>query len=143
MDLFVLIFWLLTAVGGFYMFGVTVRSDNTSSGATESHLPSVVVFSHMALALAGLAVWAWYMSADDEAIAWGALATLLVVASLGTFMFVRWQKDRRGDEAAVARRREELAEQQIPSAVVHMHGAFAAMTILLVLLSALGVTLSR
>ena len=143
MDLFVLIFWLLTAVGGFYMFGVTTRSGNTRSGATESNLPSVVVFSHMALALAGLAVWGWYMNAEDAAIAWGALATLLVVAALGTFMFVRWQKDRRGTEAEVARRREVLAEQQIPSPVVHMHGAFAAVTILLVLLSALGVNLSR
>ena len=143
MDLLVLIFWLLTAVGGFYMFGLTTRSGNTHSGATRSNLPSVVVFSHMALAVAGLAVWALYMSNGSDALAWSALATLLVVAALGAVMFLRWRKDRTGDEAEVARRREELAEQQIPSLVVHAHGASAFMTILLVLLAALGVSLSR
>lgn len=144
MDLLVLIFWLLTVMGGLYMFGLTTRSGNTHSGATKSHLPSAVVFSHGALALAGLAVWAIYMTTDDEdALAWGAFATLLVVAALGTHMFLRWHKDRKGSEAEVARRREQLAEQQIPSAVVHFHGATAGATIVLVLLTALGVTLSR
>jgi hypothetical protein len=139
MDLMALTFWLLTAVGGFYMMGITTRSGNTRSGATESHLPSVVVFSHMALAMAGLGVWALYMGYNDDGLAWGALGTLLVVAALGTFMFLRWTKDRRGSEAEVAARRERLAEQQIPSAVVHIHGAAAFVTIVLVLLAALKV----
>lgn len=139
MDLMALTFWLLTAVGGFYMMGLTTRSGNTHSGATESHLPSVVVFTHMALALAGLAVWALYMGYNDDYLAWAALGTLLVVAALGTFMFLRWMKDRRGSEAEVAARRERLAEQQIPSTVVHIHGATAFLTIVLVLLAALKV----
>jgi manganese efflux pump family protein len=139
MDLMALTFWLLTAVGGFYMMGVATRTGNTRSGATESHLPSVVIFTHMALAMTGLAVWALYMGYNEDAFAWGALGILALVALSGGFMFLRWKKDRRGSEAEVAARRERLAEQQIPSPVVLIHGASALVTIVLVLLAALHV----
>lgn len=134
-----LTFWLLTAVGGFYMMSVAARTGNTHSGATESRLPSTVIFSHMALAMTGLVIWALYMGYNDDALAWAALATLVVVAILGTFMFVRWQRDRMGTAEEVAERKERLAEQQIPSFVVHFHGAAAFVTIVLVLLAALKV----
>ena len=143
MALMALTFWLLTSVGGFYMMGVTARSGNSDSGATESNLPSLVVFSHMALAMTGLAAWAAYMGTGEDVLAWGSLAVLGVGAVRGTSMVLRWSKDRRGIEAEVARRRERLAEQQIPSAVVHLHGVTALATIVLVLLAALHVGNAR
>jgi small-conductance mechanosensitive channel len=139
MTLMALTFWLLTAVGGFYMMAVAARTGNTSSDATESHLPSVVIFTHMAMAMTGLAVWALYMGTAADGLAWGALGILVLVAASGLHMFLRWKKDRRGSDAEVMARRERLAEQQIPSPVVLIHGASAAATILLVLLAALHV----
>ena len=137
MDLMALTFWLLTAGGGFYMMGIATRTGNDASAATDSNLPTAVIFTHMALAVAGLGVWALFMGNNEDALAWGALGTLLVVAALGAFMFLRWKKDRRGSEAEVAARRERLAEQQIPSAAVMVHGITAFATIVLVLLAAL------
>jgi hypothetical protein len=139
MSLMALTFWLLTAVGGFYMMGVAARTGNTRSGATESHLPSFVIFTHMALAMTGLAVFAIYMGTAADGLAWGALVILALVASSGLHMFFKWKKDRRGSEAEVARNRERLAEQQIPSPVVLIHGVTAFATIVLLLLTALKV----
>ena len=134
-----LTFWLLTAVGGFYMMAVAARTGNTHSGATESNLPSIVIFTHMAMAMTGLAVFGLYMGTAADGLAWGALGILVLVAASGLHMFFKWSKDRRGSEAEVARKRERLAEQQIPSPVVLIHGASAFVTILLVLLTALKV----
>jgi small-conductance mechanosensitive channel len=139
MTLMALTFWLLTAVGGFYMMAVAARTGNSYSGATESHLPSFVIFTHMALAMTGLAVFGLYMGTAEDALAWGALGILVLVAASGLHMFYTWKKDRRGTEAEVARRKERLAEQQIPSPVVLIHGVTAFATILLVLLAALKV----
>lgn len=138
MDLAALIFWLLTAAGGAYMMGISMRSGARTSTADESHLPAPVVFSHAGLALLGLAVWGVYMASEEDALTWVALVTLLVVAALGGALVHRWLKTRRGNRAT-AELEEHVAEQQIPTAVVVMHGVGALVTILLVLLTALGV----
>jgi hypothetical protein len=139
MELAALGFWIATAVGGLYMLGVTLRTGRRKDAATgigetlESRLPSGVVFAHGSLALGGLALWAVHMIVDESATAWSAVVVLVLVAAGGTFMFVRWQADRIGDPEEVAAKRAQLAEQQIPSLVVHMHGALALLTFLAVL----------
>src|SRR3712207_6633389 len=135
MQLAVLGFWIATGLGGLYMFGYTVTRGKDHTGATRTNLPSLVVFSHMSIALAGLGVWMGYMASRDQPWAWASLGVLLVVAALGGTMFVRWLRDRHG--AGAERRKAELAEQQIPSAAVHMHGFLAFVTIVLTLLAAL------
>jgi manganese efflux pump family protein len=139
MELAALTFWIATVAGGLYMMGVTLRSGSKQDPATgvgdtlESRLPAGVVFGHGSLALAGLALWAVHMSVDERATAWSAVVLLVLVAAGGGFMFMRWQADRRGDPEEVAAKKARLAEQQIPSLVVHLHGAFALLTFLAVL----------
>jgi hypothetical protein len=137
MDLAALGFWIATAIGGLYMLGVTMRSGNQSSEAVDSHFPAWVPFTHGFLALSGLGVWTLFMGYGDQTLAWGSLGVLIVVGLLGGFMLHRWKKDQRGTPEEVAERRERLAEQQIPSSAVAMHGLMALGTVLFVVLSAL------
>jgi hypothetical protein len=135
MPLAVLGFWIATGLGGLYMLGFTLSHGRDRTGASRTHLSSTVVFSHMSFAVAGLAVWIGYMATRDQPWAWASLIVLVVVALLGGAMFVRWTLDRHGPGAE--KRKAELAEQQIPSAAVHMHGFLAFVTIVLTLLAAL------
>jgi hypothetical protein len=136
MELAALIFFIATAIGGLYMMGVTLRTGSQPEGADrplETHLPSLVVFGHGALAVGALALWAVHMAVNEAVTAWATVGVLVLVAGGGTFMFLRWHKDRRGTPEEVATREERLAEQQIPSPVVHLHGALALCTFLAVL----------
>jgi preprotein translocase subunit SecG len=143
MPIAALITWLITAGFGFFMLtrwigrGGLRRADG---GAT--HFPPARVFSHFGLAAAGLIVWIIYLVTDTSILAWIAVADLVLVALLGGLLVRQWAKDgraamgagRRSDAAQV-----DLAEQHIPRAPVVLHGVFAVSTLVLVLLSALGV----
>jgi hypothetical protein len=136
MELAALGFWIATAIGGVYMLGVTMRPGRNESGATESHLPPLLVFGHGSLALLGLALWMVHMVMDEAVTAWLTVATLVLVLGGGTLMFVQWMKDRLGGGPETVDGEPRLAEQQIPSPVVHLHGALAAVTVVLVVLVA-------
>ncbi len=119
--------------------------------------------AHVLLALGGLLIWIGYVIADQDRLAWIALGAMLLAATLGVFMATRWvgvyratREIRRslaeqqagrltllGDSAGVATL-EVVAdigppERNFPLPVVIAHGTFAAVTITLVLLTALGV----
>jgi hypothetical protein len=100
------------------------------------------VFTHFGLAAAGLVTWIVYLVTDSAVLAWIAFADLVLVALLGGLLVRRWAKD--GRSAMNADRRSDaaeldLAEQHIPRAPVVLHGIFATSTMVLVLLSALGI----
>jgi hypothetical protein len=136
MELAALGFWIATAMGGLYMMGITLRPGISESAATESHLPPLVVFGHASLAMMGLALWAVHMVVDEPWTAWLTVATLVLVLGGGTLMFLIWMKDRHGGNLETVEGQPRLAEQQIPSPVVHLHGALAAVTVVLVVLVA-------
>jgi uncharacterized membrane-anchored protein len=123
-----LITWLVTAVGGFVMLGMWIsRGGHRPDSGTR--LAPGLVFGHFALAVIGLVVWIIYLVADTTALAWVAFVVLLPVALLGFTMFARW----------IPARRAGTAESRFPVPVVLGHGLFAAATLVLVLLVALGV----
>lgn len=135
MGIAALITWLVTAVLGFTMLGLWVargglRAVRAGAGAgAPSRFAPGLVFSHFLLAAAGLVVWIVYLVADAEALTWVAFGLLLVVAILGDVLFVRWYKGRGSGSA----------ESGLPKPVVYAHGLFAVTTVILVLLTALGV----
>ena len=122
-----------------------------------------VISGHATLAVAGLAVWVTYLITDNNQFAWATLAILTAVVSLGLTMAVRWiavyrasARPVRVRAAAVAgaagsgavagvnagdRDRDVLVppERHFPVTVVIGHGIFAAATVVLVLLTTLGV----
>ena len=128
MDIAALITWLLTAVGGFVMLGMYISKGGHRAGGAETRLAPGLVFGHFALAAIGLVVWIIYVIAGGEALAWTAFVLLLPVALLGFTMFARW----------LSSRKASTVEANFPLMVVLGHGLFAATTLVLVLLTALG-----
>ncbi|PXX62373.1 hypothetical protein DFR70_107241 [Nocardia tenerifensis] len=135
MSVAALILWLLTAGGGFFMLGTWIAKGGTRQ-PNSSHLPAPVIFGHFLLAAAGLVVWIVYLAVDNDALAWVAFVLLLPVALLGFAMLLRWLPVYR---ARTATESPEPPERHFPVAIVVGHGALAVATVILVLLTALGV----
>jgi hypothetical protein len=152
MRIAALIAWVLTAGGGFVLLGRWIAAGGLrqQDGGT-TRFPAGLVFGHFALAAAGLVLWIIYLLLDAGSLTWVALAVLVVVALLGFTMFSRWLPSRRptrevpagvsaggrpsGAGAATA---VEPAERRLPLPVVAAHGLLAVATVVLVLLTALG-----
>ncbi|TQC41320.1 hypothetical protein EEB14_55615 [Rhodococcus sp. WS4] len=147
MGIAALITWLLTAVGGFYMLSVWIAKGGPRR-PSASHFPPALIFGHLALAVVGLVLWIIYLLTDTDALAWVAFIVLLPVAALGFTMLVRWIPSYRARAAvtatapgatAGAATEQVPAEKHFPVVVVAGHGLFAVVTVVLVLLTALGV----
>jgi hypothetical protein len=151
MSIAALITWLITAGLGFFMLvRWATRGGLRKVEGAGTHLPPARVFTHFGLAAAGLIVWIIYLITGSVLLAWIAVADLVVVASIGLLMARQWAKDGRAAMAAAtagaapgAVRSEaagvDLAEQHIPRPPVVIHGLFAVSTLVLALLTALGV----
>ena len=140
MAIAALVTWLVTAGLGFFMLMRWVRRGGMRRGPdAATHFPPALVFAHFGLAAAGLVVWIFYLATDSSVLAWLAFADLAMVAILGGFLVRRWTLDGRDAMAAGASSPPaDLAEQHIPRPPVVVHGVFAVSTVVLVLLSALG-----
>ncbi|MEW2433013.1 hypothetical protein AB0952_02305 [Streptomyces caniferus] len=141
MDIAALITWVITALGGFSMLGTWLSRGGAKAG--NSRLPVPVVFGHFALAAIGLVVWVIYVITDKDALAWTAFGLLVPVALLGFAMLARWIPVHRARAAAAAPaatgQQSAPAERYFPVPVVAGHGLFAVVTVVLVLLTALGI----
>jgi len=136
-----LITWVITAGGGFVLLSIwLMRGGMRQEPEAGNRIRPPLILSHFLLAAAGLVVWIIYLAADKKALAWIAFAILAVVALLGWTMFAIWVRRRQtragGLETATP---GTPAEQHFPVAVVTLHGLLAVTTVVLVLLTALGV----
>jgi hypothetical protein len=151
MPVAALVTWIITALGGFYMLATWI-SKGGHRQPSSSHFPPAVIFGHFALAAGGLIVWIIYLATDSDALKWIALVILLLVALLGFTMLAKWlptyrshmrsTTDAATSHAAPAQTtpaETAPAESHFPIAVVAGHGIFAVVTLVLVLLTALGV----
>jgi len=156
-DVAALILWILTAGGGFYLLATWIANGGarrTDTG-TGSNFPTPLIFGHMLLAAAGLIVWIAYLASDSDAAGWIAFTLLAVVALLGFTMFAKWIPTYRAAQAAPGRVTARAApsappaststsvtgpaERHFPLPIVIGHGLLAATTLVLVLLTMLGV----
>ena len=153
-----LIVWFITALWGLYMLAVwLIENDATRQGTAASRLPLPVILAHVTFAVTGLGVWVAYLLVDRPALAWTAVGILVVIALLGLSMFARWIPVYRmaDDEVSVPvgaaaagapgaapgmpSLREVPAEGSFPLLIVLAHGVFAVSTVVLVVLTALGI----
>ena len=164
-----LLTWVVTALGGLFLLAIwLIEYDPDFQRAAATRLPVPVISGHATLAILGLATWVTYLITDNDQFAWATLAILAAVVSLGLTMATRWvvvyrstAKPARARVAAVAagpggaagmvgsghlssasdRAREYLVppERHFPVAVVIGHGVFAFTTVVLVLLTVLGI----
>jgi hypothetical protein len=170
MSLFALAIWITTAAGGLYLLSIwLIEYDKDFQSVAATRLPPAVLAGHVLLAGGGLLVWIGYLIFDSDRLAWLAVAALVLAATLGLVMAVRWIGVYRAGRAAAADHKARQAghltlvsssspvtvlappdqlglpaepappERNFPLPVVIAHGAFAAATITLVLLTALGV----
>lgn len=141
MEWAALITWIVTAGGGFVLLATWLKHGGVRrAGEAGRRIRPPVIFSHFVLAAAGLVLWIVYLGTDSEALAWIAFIVLAVVALLGFTMFAVWLGQRGGRRVAeVSAAPAEPPEQRFPVPVVGLHGVLAATTLVLVLLTALGV----
>jgi len=136
-----LIAWVITAGGGFVLLSIWLaRGGMHQQQESGSRIRPPLILSHFLLAAAGLIIWIVYVVNDKDTLAWIAFAILAVVALLGWTMFAIWFRRRqrqagRSEPAASG----APAEQNFPVSVVALHGLLAVTTVVLVLLTALGV----
>lgn len=150
-----LVSWLLTATLGLYMFTIwLIEDDGQEGGAGYRRLRAPVVFSHVGLAVIALVIWLVHLYIDLGRLAWVPIALLAVVAVLGVTMFTRWvpvhrlanAQARQLAEARVGADGSPLPvlpvtglppERNFPVTVVALHGIFAVITVVLVLIATL------
>jgi hypothetical protein len=155
MSLIALFAWITTAAGGMYLLSVwLIEYDRDFHAVAATRLPPLVLASHVVLAGGGLLIWADYLVFDQEYVAWFAVAAILAAATFGVVMAARWigvYRDGRArspqlvvashdGRVAVLDRPRQVGppERNFPLLVVIAHGAFAALTITLVLVTAVG-----
>jgi hypothetical protein len=140
MEWAALIAWVITAGGGFVLLSIWLARGGMRQQQAGSQIRPPLILSHFLLAAGGLVVWIVYLASDKDALAWVAFVILAVVALLGWTMFAIWLRRRRarvvGTEVAAP---GVPAEQHFPVSVVALHGLLAVTTVVLVLLTALGV----
>jgi hypothetical protein len=136
-----LITWVLTAGGGFVLLSIWLaRGGMRQQHEAGNRIRPPLIMSHFLLAAAGLVVWIVYIANDKDTLAWVAFAILLVVALLGFTMFAIWLRRRMGRGGGVDTVTAGApAEQSFPVSIVYPHGVLAATTLVLVLLTAIGV----
>jgi hypothetical protein len=156
MGIAALIAWVLTAGGGFVLLGRWIAAGGLRQQRDRTtRFPAGLVFGHFALAAAGLVLWIVYLLLDAPRLTWVALGLLVLVALLGFTLFTRWLPSRRPAAAVPAgvgagaprtgvggpggAAGTEPAERRLPVPVVAAHGLVAVATVVLVLLTALGV----
>ena len=157
MRFIALIAWFVTALGGLYMLAVwLIENDATDRRNPASRLPLPLIVAHMTLAVSGLVVWVIYLLLDRDALAWTALGILGGIALLGFTMFARWIPVYRTQGAmpepvlvpvGAGLKPAQPAmviqdgppEGNFPLFIVIAHGLFAVSTVILVVLSALGI----
>src|SRR5580693_7972832 len=91
MSLIALVTWITAAGGGLYLLSIwLIEYDEEFQSVAATRLPPAVLTAHAMLALGGLFVWIGYVIADIDKLAWIALAALLLAATLGVTMAIRW-----------------------------------------------------
>jgi hypothetical protein len=146
----VLITWSAAVLLGLFMLAVwLIENDVTDRVVAPSRLPVVIIFGHLSLAAAGLAMWVVYLLLGWRVFAWAAIGILAGIAALGATMFLRWIPVYRGPARSPGPPQPSggalavPAEGNFPVAVVAAHGLLAVSTLVLALLTALEGTAPR
>ncbi len=141
--------WLVTAAAGTYLVAGWLATTPAPLRLRRSRgLPGVVI-GHLVLAVAGLAVWVAFIVSGVAALAWVAVGVILLVAGLGMATLMAALPESVGSLPPGSTGRSALATQithalapvkpaRPPVLVIAVHGIFATVAILLVLLAAIG-----
>jgi len=158
MSVIGLIMWILTAGFGLYLLVIwTIEYDKDFHSVAATRLPPPVLAGHALAASGGMTLWIAYLIWGYHRLAWYSVIALVLAATLGLTMAIRWisvyRAKRVSDRLAMTGRSappvvarsyssrldaEGPPERNFPLPVVIIHGAFAVTTLTLVLLTTFG-----
>jgi manganese efflux pump family protein len=150
---------VLGAGCGLYLLSIwLIEYDKEFQSVAATRLPPPLLAGHVLAAATALVLWVAFMAWHANRLAWYTVIALVVAASLGTTMAIRWISVYRAKRASVKAAARFIAapvpaeaqynspaaelgppERNFPLSVVLAHGVFAVTTLTLVLLTALGV----
>jgi hypothetical protein len=136
--------WLGAALAGAYLLTGWLTRDQRRRLIRKRGVLPVVPLSHAGLAIAGLLIWIAFTVSTVAALAWADVGLTWVIAGLGmaTLLSGPDQADSGSASAAPVEPTGTTAAafpSRAPVIVIALHGALATLTILLVLLAAVGV----
>jgi hypothetical protein len=91
MSIIALITWIIAASCGLYLVSIwLIEYDKDFQATARTRLPPLVLAAHVTLAGGGLIIWViWFVWWSNDLV-WAAALALLLAATLGTFMAIRW-----------------------------------------------------
>jgi hypothetical protein len=91
LSIVALITWIMAAACGLYLVTIwLIEYDKDFQSAARTRLPPAVVIAHITCAGGGLICWAvWFVWWTDKLV-WAAVVALVLAATLGTTMAIRW-----------------------------------------------------
>ena len=125
-----LVAWVLTAGGGSVLLAAWLRLGGL--GQREG-IRAGRLLTHASVAAGGLLLWIAFLVSDAAALAWAAVAMLLVVAAIGVLMFAGWWRGR-----TLALHTAVPADASFPLPIVIVHGLLGLTTLCLAVLAAAG-----
>jgi hypothetical protein len=137
--------WLAAASAGAYLLAGWLTRDQRRRLIRRRGILPVVPVSHAGLAIAGLLIWIAFTVTNVAALAWADVGLTWVIAGLGMATLLGGPDQQANSETASAASVEPSATtaaaftSRAPVIVIALHGALATLTILLVLLAAVGV----
>jgi len=144
MSVAALFTWMITILAGLILLVIwIIEYDREFQTAAATRLPVPVISAHVLLGLGGLMLWVSYLLLDEERLAWATVAALGTVAVLGLIMAARWIRVYRAVSdpgPSLTRTTIVPPERNFPLPVVLAHGVLAVTTLVLVLLTTLGVS---
>jgi hypothetical protein len=145
LDLAALAAWAVTAAAGTWLLaGWIAHGGLRRRHARVAGVPRAVIVGHFTLALTGLVIWIVFLATGTAALAWAAVAVVLLVAGLGMATLAGGLPEERRpsggppDPQPSARTAAIAVPAGRPLARIALHGALASATILLVVLAAIG-----
>ena len=143
MSVAALFTWMATVLAGLVLLVIWLMEyDRDFQTVAATRLPVPVISTHALLGAGGLMLWGFYLVTDDDPLAYATVVALGIVAVLGLVMAARWIGVYRKVAApgpSLTRQAIVPPERNFPLPVVIIHGVLAVTTLVLVLLTALGV----
>jgi hypothetical protein len=86
-----LITWICAAACGLYLVSIwLIEYDKDFQSAAKTRLPPAVLIAHVSCAGGGLICWAVWFVWWTNKLVWAAVVALVLAATLGTTMAIRW-----------------------------------------------------
>lgn len=139
--------WIVTAAAGSYLLAGWLTPGGLRRRSRAAGMPPVLIISHFAVAITGLGIWIAFAATDVPVLAWIAVGLILLAAALGMATLAAALPEPAPSAAPAnpgARLATRIAETaaparaRMPVIVIAVHGMLATVTIMLVLLAAIG-----